>query len=211
MSGWASQWVTQHVKKRDWASSWPLSEQVAVDLVLPVDQHGDINLQAWTHAVDVGNGIAVQWWNAVVMGNDRWNPAGFHICPLLALVSGAIEKFQCKSLWRQLVWQLARKVEAQVEQARGGSKLNGGLQVEASTLTDLLDNVYQLDKHLHKYIESGKQAIGEATWWLSFMHDIGICNGLRLDAGAFITRQDVAIMSAPKACFCCCFLLLCPW
>ena len=82
---------------------------MAVDLALRADQHGDVRLQAWKDAVDSGNGMAVAWWNAAVMDNDRWDAEGFHVCPLLLLVSGSIEKYQCRSLWRQLVWQLARK------------------------------------------------------------------------------------------------------
>ena len=38
--------------KREWASSGPMSEQVVVDMVLPVDQHGDVNLEAWNTAVE---------------------------------------------------------------------------------------------------------------------------------------------------------------
>ena len=180
-----------------------MSEQVVVDMVLPVDRHGDVNLQAWTSAVDNDNDMAVQWWNGVVLGHDRWYSECFHVCSLLSMVSGAIEKYQCKALWRQLVWQLARRIEGQGQHARSHGNQNSALQVETASLSDLLDNTYQLEKHLAKYIESGKLAIGVGTHWLSFMHDIGNCSGVRLDAGAFITATDQAIISVPKAfCFC---------
>ena len=149
-----------------------MSEQVVVDMVLSVDRHGDVNLQAWKTAVENGNAMAVQWWNGVVLGNDRWNSEGFHVCSLLSMVSGAIEKYQCKALRRQLVWQLARRVESQVQQARSHGNQKRGLQVETASLSDLLDNTYQLEKHLAKYIESDKLAIGVGTHWLSLMHDI---------------------------------------
>ena len=149
-----------------------MSEQVVVDMVLPVDHHGDVNLQAWKTVVDHGNAMAVQWWNSVVLGHDRWNSEGFHVCSLLSMVTGVIEKYQRKALWRQLVWQLARRVEGQVQHARSHGNQKSALQVETASLSDLLDNTYQLEKHLAKYIESGKLAIGVGTHWLSLMHDI---------------------------------------
>ena len=109
------------------------------------------------------------------------------------------------------MWQLARRVELQVKHAKDHGNQKNCLQVQAASLSDLLDNTYQLEKFLAKYIESGKLAIGPLTWWLSFMHDGGNCSGLKLDAGCFITKSDLAIISCPKAC---CFLflfLLCPW
>ena len=74
------------IKPIKWASSWPMSEQVVVDMVLAVDRHGDVDLGAWKSAVGSGNAMAVHWWNGVVLGNDRWNSEGFHVCPLLSMV-----------------------------------------------------------------------------------------------------------------------------
>ena len=108
------------------------------------------------------------------------------------------------------MWQLARRVEGQVQHARSHGTQKSALQVETASLSDLLDNTYPLKKHLAKYIESGKLATGVGTHWLSLMHDIGNCSGVRLDAGAFITATDQALICLPKA-FCFCFLCFIFW
>ena len=73
------------------------------------------------------------------------------------------------------------------------------LQVRSCTLLDKLNDPYQLEQMLVKYVQSGIEAIGAATWHLHFTHDKGNVLGQQLEPACFITDQDVAVISCPKA------------
>ena len=190
----------------DWTSSWPLSEQVPAHIVLPVDKTGCVLLDPWKAAVDEGNALALHWWNKCVLSHDSWNANKDYVVRLWQLLSSSMEDRACRSLWRQLVWQLGRRIENLVRHARdhGGPEPqpgSSGLVVVAADMAHMLTQPYELDKHLLKYTLSCRDAFGLQCRHLSYCHDKGNCSGMQLEVGAFFTDRNVAVVTCPKAPF----------
>lgn len=63
-------------------------------------------------------------------------------------------------------------------------------------LSSVLDKPDQLDHHLYRYVQSGREATN-GHCHLSYCHDKGNVAGLQMQPGAFFTSQNVGIVACP--------------
>ena len=124
-------------------------------------------------------------WLAVTGGADGGDP----IVGFVHLLSHSMAHRQCRSLFRQLVWQLGRRLAACARECNQNGT-HGDLSVTLQVISSILDQPHELEKHLLRYV------------LLMYVHDKGNCSGLQLEAASFHTDHNLAVACCPKARFC---------
>ena len=151
--------------------------------------------------VDSGNEVAISWWERTMPG-AAVREEGVVRVPLTTLVARSSGDNICESLFRQLVWQCARRIEAAVFRSRKAPPDHPqALVAKTMDLLQLLDHPNQLDHELLRYVTSGVEALQGHTH-LSYICDKGNVAGAHLMPGMFATSDNVGVVACPQVIRC---------
>jgi hypothetical protein len=120
------------------------------------------------------------------------------VLPLETLVARSSIASGATSLFRQLIWQLARHVEIAIKHSLSKGKLHSNsLHTTPRDLADVMHRPDQLEHQLLRYVESGR-GVTTGQWHLSYCHDKGNVAGLQLQPAAFVAG-NIGIVACPVA------------
>jgi len=138
--------------------------------------------------------MARQWW-AELFGSRR--PTTISLPELLGKLCCCDE---VNSLYRQVLWQTSRHVEACIRDALAhGPSGPEGLQAIATSILDVLGDANQLDHELHRYIDSFVEETRDVDT-IAMACDKGNVSGSHLSLATALVPSNIAAVVCPQVC-----------
>ena len=181
-----------------WNPAWPCDEPNEADLKLQMSPDLLVRLCGWEKAIDEGHDLATAWWDATIPGT-ACRQEGTTSVPLTDFLARALAAGDgCNSLFRQVVWQCARRAEGAVKRAlKNDAVAPGALTATTVDMLTLLDQPVRLDHELMRYILAG-QAQLQGQNHLSYICDKGNVAGQQLMPAMFATSSDIGVVACPQ-------------